>query len=86
VEDAVAWYGDTVVPQLADTSGFRAALLYADWDSGTLTSVTVWEDPDTLAAGRSAATAGEITAAEALNGVVGTSREYRLVFSSARAA
>jgi hypothetical protein len=35
---------------------------------------------------RSAATAGEITAAEALNGVIGASREYRLVFSSARAA
>ena len=31
-------------------------------------------------------TSGEITAAEALNGVIGASREYRLVFSSARAA
>ena len=34
VEDAVAWYGDTEVPRLADASGFCAALLYADWASG----------------------------------------------------
>lgn len=86
VEDAVAWYGDTVVPQLADTSGFRAALLYADWTSGTLVSTTMWQDPDTLAASRSAARAAEIAATEALDGVIGASREYRLVFSSARAA
>ncbi len=86
VEDAVAWYGDTVVSQLADTSGFRAALLYADWASGTLISTIVWQDPHALAASRSAATAGEIAAAQALDGVIGASREYRLVFSSARAA
>ena len=30
VENAVAWYGDTAVPLLADTRGFCAALLYAD--------------------------------------------------------
>ena len=86
LEDAVAWYGDTVVPQLADTSGFRAALLYADWASGTLISTIGGQDPHALAASRSAARAGEIAAAEALDGVVGASREYRLVFSSARAA
>ena len=38
VEDAVAWYGDTAVPLLAETSGFCAALLYADWASGRLIS------------------------------------------------
>jgi heme-degrading monooxygenase HmoA len=86
VEDAIAWYGDTVVPQLVDTSGFRAALLYADWESGTLVSVTVWQDLDALASGRNAARSGETAAAEALDGVIGTSREYRLVFSSARTA
>jgi hypothetical protein len=86
VEDAVAWYGDTVVPQLADTSGFRAALLYAHWASGTLVSTTVWQDPHALAASRNAATAGETAATEALDGVIGERREYRLVFSSVRAA
>ncbi|TVZ06092.1 hypothetical protein EAS64_01140 [Trebonia kvetii] len=86
VEDAVAWYGDTVVPQLADTGGFRAALLYVDWASGTVISTIVWQDPDALATSRSAARAGEIAAAAALGGVIGASAEYRLVYGSARAA
>ena len=30
VEDAVAWYGDTIVPRLSDASGFCAATLYAE--------------------------------------------------------
>jgi hypothetical protein len=86
VEGAVAWYGDTAVPWLAETSGFCAALLYADWASGGLISETVWQDPHALAASRSAATAGETAAAEAVNGVISASAEYRLVFSSARPA
>jgi hypothetical protein len=84
VEDAVALYGETAVPVLADTSGFCAALLYADWAAGPLISET--QDPHALAASRSAATAGEAAAAEAVHGVIGASAEYRLVFSSARAA
>jgi hypothetical protein len=51
-----------------------------------LISETVWHDPKALAASRSAATAGEAAAAEALNGVIGASGEYWLVFSSARPA
>jgi hypothetical protein len=84
VEDAVAWYGDTAVPRLADASGFCAALLYADRASGRLISETVWQDPRALAASRSMATAGEAVAE--LNGVIGVSGEYQLVFSSARPA
>jgi hypothetical protein len=86
VEDAVAWYGDTAVPLLADVSGFCAALLYAGWSSGSLISETVWRDLDALATSRSTATAGEAAAAGAINGVIGASAEYRLVFSSARPA
>ena len=86
IEDAVAWYGDTVVPMLADTSGFCAALLYADWASGRLISETVWQDPHALASSRSTATEGEAAAAEALKGVIAAGGEYRLVFSSARPA
>src|SRR5262249_46679227 len=86
IEDAVAWYGDTVVPQLADTGGFCAALLYADWASGRLISETVWQDPHALATSRGTATAGEAAAAEALKGVIAAGGEYRLVFSSARPA
>ena len=86
IEDAVAWYGDSVVPMLADTSGFCAALLYADWASGRLISETVWQDPHALATSRSTAAAGEAAAAEALKGVIAAGGEYRLVFSSARPA
>ncbi|TVZ06604.1 hypothetical protein EAS64_04235 [Trebonia kvetii] len=86
VEDAVAWYGATVVPELADTCGFRAALLYAQWDSGHLISTTVWQDPQTLATSRTTATQGEAAAVSALDGVITASAEYRLAFSSARAA
>lgn len=85
-EDAVAWYGAAAVPLLADTSGFCAALLYADWAAGRLISETVWQDPDALAASRRSATAGEAAAAQGINGVLGASAEYRLVFSSARPA
>jgi hypothetical protein len=86
IEDAVAWYADTAVPLLADTSGFCAALLYADWAAGRLISETIWQDPDALAASRSSATAGEAAAVEAINGVLGAATEYQLVFSSARPA
>lgn len=86
IEDAIAWYGDTAVPRLADAGGFCAALLYADWASGRLISETVWQDPHALAIGRSAAMASEAAAAGELNGVIGSSGEYRLEFSSARAA
>ena len=86
VEDAVAWYGDTAVPRLADAGGFCAALLYADRAAGRLVSETVWQDIRALAASRSMATAAEAAAAAELNGVIGTSGEYRLVFSSARPA
>jgi hypothetical protein len=86
IEDAVTWYGDTAVPWLADTSGFCAALLYADWVSGRLISETVWRDPHALATSRSTATAVEAAAAEAANGVIGAAEEYRLAFSSARPA
>jgi hypothetical protein len=86
VEDAVAWYGDTAVPLLADVSGFCVALLYADWSSGSLISETVWRDLNALATSRSTATAGEAAAAGAIDGVIGASAEYRLVCSSARPA
>jgi len=84
VEDAVAWYGDTAVPQLSEASGFCAAMLYADWTSGRLISETVWRDPHALAASRSAAMAVEAAAAKELHGVIGVSRDYRLEFGSAR--
>jgi hypothetical protein len=85
-EDAIAWFGDTAVPWLADTDGFRGALLYADWASGHLISETVWRNPQALAASRSAAAAMQRAAVEATNCDIGAVEEYRLVFSTARTA
>ena len=86
IEDAVAWYGDTALPWLADAAGFCAAMLYADWAAGRLISETVWQDPYAQATSRSVATAAEAAAKQAVNGRIGAFEEYRLVFSSARPA
>jgi heme-degrading monooxygenase HmoA len=83
-EDLVAWYGDTAVPWLSDTDGFRSALLYVDWASGHLVSETVWRDTQALAASRSTAEAIQTAAVEETGCVIGSVAEYRLVFSSAR--
>ena len=45
VEDVTEAFGDSAVPWLAETPGFRAALLFADPDSGHLISQTVWRGP-----------------------------------------
>jgi hypothetical protein len=86
VENAVAWYGDTAVPWLMETGGFCAALLYGDWTSGHLISQTVWRDSQALGTSRGTATAIEAAAAEAIDGVINAAEEFRLVYSSARAA
>jgi heme-degrading monooxygenase HmoA len=57
VEDAIATFGDTAVPWLADTDGFCSALLFVDWASGHSISQTVWRDPQALAASQNTAAA-----------------------------
>lgn len=81
VEDAIASFGDSAVPSLADADGFRGAMLYADWGSGHLVSETIWRDAQALAASRSAAVAAEATGCE-----IRDTHEYRLLFSTARTA
>jgi hypothetical protein len=55
VNDVIDVFGDTVVPSLAGTPGFRGALLFADPASGRLISETLWRDAQTQAASPSAA-------------------------------
>jgi hypothetical protein len=86
VEDAVEAFGDTAVPWLAETAGFRSALLFADRASGHLISETVWQDPHALAASRSTSAAIRVTAVEATKCVIRAVEEYVLVFSTARNA
>jgi heme-degrading monooxygenase HmoA len=44
-DDVVEVFGDTAVPWLAESPGFRSALLFADPASGHLISQIVWQDP-----------------------------------------
>ena len=83
VADVVEVYGDTAVPWLADTPGFRETLLFADPADGKLVSQTAWRDPAARAAGPSIA---EMTRGEVLDEddcEIRAVEDYRLVFDSA---
>ncbi len=85
-EDAIEAFGDTAVPWLAETTGFRGALLFADPASGHLISETVWRDPAALAASPSAAAVARVGGVDPAQCVIRAVEEYTLVFSSARKA
>lgn len=55
VLDVVHVYGDTAVPQLADTRGFCETLLFVDPEGGQLISQIGWRDPAARAASPSVA-------------------------------
>jgi hypothetical protein len=84
VEDAVEGYGDTAVPWLAETAGFRGALLLVDWDTGHSISESIWDSPKTLAASRSAAARVRVETVKSMGCVIRAVEEYDLVFNSAR--
>jgi hypothetical protein len=79
-------FGDSAVPGLAETAGFRSALLFADPASGPLISETVWRDPQ---AGAASPSVGAVIRADALgaaNCLIRAVEDDSLVFSSARKA
>ena len=82
-DDAVEVYGDTAVPQLAETEGFCGSLLLAGRGTGRLISETIWNSPQALAASRSAAAAVRVDMVESAGCVIQAVDEYGLVFSSA---
>jgi len=84
VPDVVHVYGDTAVPWLADTPGFREALLFADPADGQLISQTGWRDPAARAASPSVA---EMIRSEVLadhDCQIRAVEDYRLILGSAR--
>jgi quinol monooxygenase YgiN len=83
VADATESFGDTAVPWLAESAGFRSARLVADPTSGHLISEDVWQDPHALAGSRSAATVARVDAA-ATDCAIRAVEEYVQVFSSVR--
>jgi heme-degrading monooxygenase HmoA len=86
VEDAIETYGDTVVPQVAETEGFCAALLLTQQSTGHSISETIWQTPEALAATRSFAAELRVDLAASTGGVIRAVEEYGLIFSSARQA
>jgi hypothetical protein len=91
-------FADSAVPWLAETDGFRSALLFADPGPGQLISESAWRDPQARAASPGVAAVIRADLLEAANCVIRADLleaancgiravdDYRLVFSSARKA
>ncbi|HUK69296.1 MAG TPA: antibiotic biosynthesis monooxygenase [Streptosporangiaceae bacterium] len=86
VEEVIEAFGDSAVPLLAETPGFRSALLFADPASGHLISETVWRDPRARAASPSVAAVIRADVLDTANCLIRAVEDYSLVFSSARKA
>jgi heme-degrading monooxygenase HmoA len=84
VPDVIDVYGDTAVPQLADTPGFCGALLFAAPASGRLISQTVWRDPTARTASPSVASVLQREVLPEEDCEIRGVEDYSLVFSSAR--
>lgn len=86
VSDVAEVFGDTAVPLLAETPGFRGALLLADPASGHVISQTVWQDPHARDASPSTAAVIRGDLLDSAHCVIGAVEDYDVVFSSARSA
>ncbi len=84
VEDVTEAFGDSAVPWLAESPGFRQALLLADPDSRHLISQTAWQDTQARAASPSTAAVIQADIWNASDCVIHAVEDYSLVFSSAR--
>lgn len=84
VADVIEVFGDSAVPSLAETPGFRSALLFADPDSGHLISESAWRDPQARAASPSVAAVIQSDLLAAAHCLIRAVDDYSLVFSSAR--
>jgi hypothetical protein len=86
VADVIEVFGDSAVPGLTETPGFRSALLFADPGSGWLISESAWSDRQARAASLSVAAVIRSDLLEAANCLIRAVDDYGLVFSSARKA
>ncbi len=85
-DDVIEVFGDTAVPWLAESPGFRAALLFAGPASGRLISQTIWADAQARAAGPSTAAVIQADLLDAAGCVIRGPEDYSVVFSSARSS
>jgi hypothetical protein len=84
VVDVIEVFADSAIPQLAEISGFRSALLFADPGSGHLISESAWRDGQARAASPSVAAVIQADLLAAANCLIRAVDDYSLVFSSAR--
>jgi heme-degrading monooxygenase HmoA len=82
VADVIEVFGDSAVPELAEATGFRGALLFADPGSGHLISESAWWDAQARAASPSVAALIRSDLLESANCVIRAVDDYSLVFSS----
>lgn len=86
VTDVIEVFADSAVPSLAESSGFRSTLLFADPGSGHLISESAWRNPQDRAASPSVAAVIRADLLDAANCLIRAVDDYTLVFSSARKA
>lgn len=86
VSDVAEVFGDSAVPLLAESPGFRGALLLADLASGQVISQTVWQDQHARDASPSTADVIRGDLLDSAHCVMGAVEDYEVVFSSARNA
>lgn len=55
VDEAVAWFRESALPQATSIPGFRGALELVDRESGEALTVTLWESSDARDASETAA-------------------------------
>jgi quinol monooxygenase YgiN len=86
VTDVIEVFADSAIPRLAEISGFRSALLFADPGSGHLISESAWRDGQARAASPSVAAVIQADLLAAADCLIRAVDDYSLVFSSARKA
>lgn len=86
LSDVAEVFGDTAVPLLAETPGFRGALLLTDPASGQAISQTVWADQHARDASPSTAALIQGDLLDSAHCVISGVEDYAVVFSSARSA
>ena len=86
VPDAVEAYGDTAVPWLADTDGFRSASLLVSEGTGQAVSQNIWDDSRALADSRGASARVRAAISESAGWQIKSLEEYEVVYSTARTA
>lgn len=81
VDEAIAWFRDSALPQATSIPGFRGALELVDRESGEALTVTLWESADARDASETAAAGMRSDAESTGSDVLGVER-YEVAVST----